>query len=366
LYGARALAQWVRQGGTPERPMRAHALRLWWHAWWFEQNWRTQSTRLASLPMPQDPVFILGLWRSGTTVLHELLASATGWRTPQTWQCFAPSTCFLTSAPTTQSSAARPMDQGHITTHGPQEDEFALLLLGEPSLYRGFIDPRRLLECTHEGVLSAGSVPPAAHEPAALPRWQTFICGLASQAPQQRLLLKSPNHSFRLPLLRALFPRARYVWIGRHTGEVLSSNLKMWRAMMQLYGLWHCPTGTLEAFLQAMLSAAADVLDRCLEEMPPEQLLCIDFEQLRTEPARTLERTLDFVGTGSLSAGEAQRRLQEALTRVPVHAGGRSDMPDIAPVQRLERLRAAARQRFGGLADKRGAAVTVAPPGDPR
>ena len=75
--------------------------------------------------LPVDPVFILGLWRSGTTVLHELVNACGGWVTPQTWQCFHPSTCFLTGPPAHTAAAQRPMDRGLIATEGPQEDEFA-------------------------------------------------------------------------------------------------------------------------------------------------------------------------------------------------------------------------------------------------
>src|SRR6185437_4468898 len=115
----------------------------------------------------------------------------------QTWQCFTPSTCFLTNAPSQEAITERPMDRGQIATHGPQEDEFALLLLGEPSIYRGFIDPRRLRTCGREQWAETPPVPaPAAS--ATLPRWQAFVRGIAAGSAR-RLLLKSPNHSFRLP-----------------------------------------------------------------------------------------------------------------------------------------------------------------------
>ncbi|HTW74005.1 MAG TPA: sulfotransferase, partial [Steroidobacteraceae bacterium] len=232
-YGARALAAWIRAGGTPQRRMPAHALKLRWHAHWFEQNWQAQTQRLQTLAAPDAPVFILGMWRSGTTVLHELLAACTGWNTPLTWQCFRPSTCFITRAPTEQAVVERPMDEGRISTLGPQEDEFALLLLGEPSVYRGFIDPRRLPECAAGLWEQPGGA-------ASLARWQLFVRGIAAQSADRRLLLKSPNHSFRLPLLSSLFPDAKFIWIGRHVGELLASNLRMWRAMIGLYGLWDC------------------------------------------------------------------------------------------------------------------------------
>jgi hypothetical protein len=335
-YGARALRHWIRAGGPPQRHVSGHALRLWWHAQWFESNWAAQETRLAALLPPQDPLFILGLWRSGTTVLHELLAQCTGWSTPHTWQCFHPSTCFLTGAPARQASIERPMDSGQIATHGPQEDEFALLLLGEPSVYRGFIDPRRLPECA---ALLERQVSGSTDED--LPRWRTFLCGIAAQAVDRRLLIKSPNHTFRLAQLARWYPRAQFVWIARHSGEVLASNRRMWQAMQQVHGLWGCPPEALETWLQQALRQCSRVLARALEELPRERLLWVDFEQLRSEPQRTLERVLEF-------AGAASAGVQQALASVPLHPGRRAALPAEDAVREFEALMAAARSRFGG------------------
>jgi omega-hydroxy-beta-dihydromenaquinone-9 sulfotransferase len=339
LLGSRALADWIRSGGRLPRHGLRNALRLRWDAHWFEHNWQTQARRLAGSPLPTDPVFIVGLWRSGTTALHELLAACAPWTTPRTWQCFRPSTCFLTGPPARSAVVARPMDQGRIETHTPQEDEFALLLLGEPSAYRGFIDPRRLRDCGER--LWSGNE-------GRLGRWQDFLRGLAAPAPSARLLLKSPNHAFRLPLLCSLFPSARFVWIGRHTGEVLASNARMWRAMMGVYGLWECPPGQLEGFLDDMVRAAAAALERCLEDVPRERLLWVDFEQLRLQPRETSLRILRFLGTDSTPAGAAGvHGVDQALASVTIHAGSRASLPDDPMVAALERVMAAARQRFG-------------------
>lgn len=335
LYGARSLAQWIRGGGRPQRASLGYATLLKWHAYWFERNWTTQVERLGAATLPEDPVFILGLWRSGTTLLHELLAAATGWVTPQTWQCFNPSTCFLT-APPAPRTVGRPMDQGLIRSHGPQEDEFALLLLGEPSAYRGFIDPRRLRECGTQ----LGSP-----DPDPLTRWQMFIRGIAAGAAT-RVLLKSPNHSFRLPLLRARFPRAQFIWIGRHTGEVLASNAKMWRTMIDRYGLWSCPPREIEGFLEAMVIACTRVLGECVQATPRERLLWVDFEALRADPRAVLREVLEYLGVPPPSESSAAR-LDAAIARVPVHAGTRAELPDAPHVRELEAMRVAARRQFG-------------------
>jgi hypothetical protein len=304
-----------------------------------------QTSRLGTAHLADDPVFIVGLWRSGTTVFHELLTAVTGWTTPQTWQCFNPSTCFLSRPPSIDGTIDRPMDRGQISNLGPQEDEFAVLLLGEPSVYRAFIDPRRLCECAEELWPTHGRAPNGD----ALPRWRDFLRGLNSPAVGTPLLLKSPTHTFRLPLLQALFPRAKFVWVGRHTGEMLTSNLRMWHAMVASHGLWACPDPVLDDFLRAMVRACAGVLTRCLDEMPRESMLWIDFQQLRANPAQVLQRVLRFLGVGGQSADSAgARRVEQALARIPIHDGSRANLPTDESAQKLEKLMAAARQRFAG------------------
>jgi hypothetical protein len=346
LFGAQSLAVWIRAGGRPERKVRAYYPRLRWHAYLFEHNWRMQRHRMGGGRLIDDPVFIVGLWRSGTTVFHELLTAITGWSTPQTWQCFNPSTCFLSRPPSIEEAVDRPMDRGRISSFSPQEDEFAVLLLGEPSVYRAFIDPRRLGECAEALWSTRG----AAADTASLPRWQDFLRGLNSPATGSRWLLKSPSHSFRLPLLRELFPRAKFIWMGRSTGEVLRSNSTMWRAMAASHGLWSCPDAVLEAFLREMLLACTGVLDRCLADMPRESLLWVDFGELQAAPVRVLNRVLQFVGfdgRGDGDGADGVRRIGQALARIPIHGGSRADIPDDESARQLETAMAAARQRFG-------------------
>ncbi|HEY2590761.1 MAG TPA: sulfotransferase [Steroidobacteraceae bacterium] len=338
LFGARALADWVRAGGRRQRAPIGYSLRCTWHAHWFELNWRTQVARLASSVLPEDPVFIFGLWRSGTTVLHELMNACGGWMTPQTWQCFNPSTCFLTGPPRSVRSVKRPMDEGRIATQGPQEDEFAVLLLGEPSVYRGLIDPRRLVEC--------GELLWACNQ-GSMSRWRDFLRGV-SQAGADRLLLKSPSHTFRLPLIRQVFPRAHFVWIGRNPGEVLASNFRMWRSMMSTYALWECPADELERFLRAAFDACSATLEGCVAEMPRERMLWVDYDALQSDPGPVLGQVLRFVGAPAAADPRVlQSTVQSAVAAVPVHRGTRSELPNEAGLARLDRVMRAARDRFG-------------------
>ena len=46
------------------------------------------SKRLESAEMHGPPVFIVGHWRSGTTLLHELMVKDERLSSPSTYQCF--------------------------------------------------------------------------------------------------------------------------------------------------------------------------------------------------------------------------------------------------------------------------------------
>src|SRR6188768_1544944 len=59
-------------------------------------QWLFWNKRIADRPITQPPVFIIGHWRSGTTLLHEYLCLDDQFGYPTTYQCFAPRH-FITS-----------------------------------------------------------------------------------------------------------------------------------------------------------------------------------------------------------------------------------------------------------------------------
>lgn len=263
---ARALVDWLDAAPTGPLPRRMR-LRLKWNAFWFERLLRAQG-----IPeiRPGQPGFIMGFWRSGTTLLHNLLYRHYDCAVPLTWQCHAPASFGLQAPPATDVVATRPMDDGVVHLLGPHEDEFALLLLGEPSLYRGFLHPSRLGEVADE-CLSDGDT--------SLPRWTAFVARVAQAEPP--LVLKSPNHVFRLPTIRQTWPNARIVWTCRPFAEVLASNLRMWQAMIDLHRL-HPGDVDLPAFLERCAEKYHDIVADLLAD--PVSILWLDYAALREDP----------------------------------------------------------------------------------
>jgi hypothetical protein len=305
----RPLLDWLRASPQWNELGLGVRARLRWHAALGEFN-SNISARLNSQAQSEplaDPVFIIGPWRSGTTVMHELLVAATGLPTPRTWHCMNAPAFLLSSAPRKSVQAARPMDGLLVGSQSPQEDEFALLSLGIDSAYRGFLMPSRLPELAY-------TLDPTywLNSASWLPSFEAFLRGvlLREGNAHETLLLKSPNHTFRAPALLRRFPRARFIWMARDASDVLQSNRKMWRQMMERYGLQPMETGVLDAFLHLALDRSAEVLEKLLTQCMPQQLFVCAHTQLQAQPIETLRQAAT-----ALELPLAETALAEAESR---------------------------------------------------
>ena len=298
LGGGQDLLRWIDSGGPVDRHLALQRLRQGWAAFWFERHAEITARQCATITLPTKMVFIVGLWRSGSTVLHRLLTDATGWATPRTWQCFRPADFLLAPAPRARQES-RPMDEGLVGTFTPQEDEFAALLIGERSLYRAFIDPRRLDELT-DLLYQWKSLDPAA--PPLSGRWEIFLKAVSQGRPGP-LLLKSPNHTFRLPWLASRFPEAQFVWLTRPKKDVLPSNWRMWSAMIQRYGLWQAEARFLETFLENAIKSHDEIFESAQATLS-ERIHVVTFEEVMGADSRVVSRLLEELD-GRLVNGNA-------------------------------------------------------------
>ena len=289
LPAGKALVAWLLAGANSERRWRT---RLWayrWRAYWFDTNWRHQE-RLYPISAFEGEggrklIFVMGFWRSGTTLLHELLAAGPGMAAPRTWQCMNPSGFRIAGTPASRAAVSRPMDAMLIDTLSAQEDEFALLARGAPSVYRAWLDPRRWDE-----VLPALEQRTwlALPESQWLADWRTFL-GWCMPDAATRLAVKSPNHVFRLQALQRVWPRAHFVWTLRDPVDTWHSNRKMWRAMTAMYALWQGRAKDLDRFLFKAMAEYAAALRWAADALNSESMTYLDFDRLTRGTAEALQ-----------------------------------------------------------------------------
>lgn len=268
---------------------------------WLELLWHGAAVR--RVEVGEDPLFIIGHWRTGTTMLHELLSLDLRNRCPTTYECLSPNH-FLMSEKIVRRLVSwmlprtRPFDNMRMSFDRPQEDEAALSLRGQPSPFLTVAFPRRPVQDQQYVTLEGLSLRELSAWKARL-LW--FLRLLLYKKPG-RLVLKSPQHTFRLPVLNEMFPSAKFIYLIRDPAVVYSSTVHFWKTMYEIYGLQHFE---LEAVKEHVLSTFAQMHDR-LEatrtQIDADRFYKLRYEDLIENPVEQLELLYDFLDLGDFDA----------------------------------------------------------------
>ncbi len=255
----------------------------------------------------EAPLFVLGFWRSGTTLLHNLLAQDERFAFPTLFQVSNPHT-FLTrdtAAAANSQPQKRPMDNMTVTADSPGEDEFATAVMSLRSPALGWVFPRN--ESRYDRYITFADVPEADAA-----RWEaalTWFLQKLSWAYQRPLLLKSPPHTGRIRRLLKLFPDARFVHIHRDPFAVFQSTRRLYQTAVPRSHLQQ-PDET--AVNDHILRRYRLIYDAYLAEktaVPANRLCEISFEELEQDMMGQLRKIYETLHLG-LSPG-LERRLKD-------------------------------------------------------
>ena len=251
------------------------------------------------------PVFILGHWRSGTTLLHNLMSLDPQFTTSNLYEVLAPHHFLLTEAVTTRLTAAflpktRPMDNMEISWDSPQEDETALLNLTTLSPYQ---------MCAHHNnaekydrYLDFQNVTPREKE-----IWKkaflTFLKKITVR-DHKRILLKSPTHSFRIRILLEMFPEAKFVNIVRNPYAVYTSAVHLRKTMFSENSLSRPNFVGVEEDVFALYSRLFHTYDADKKLLHPGQLHEMKFEDLEQDPLGEMRKVYETLGLNGFPAVE--------------------------------------------------------------
>ena len=269
--------------------------------------------RIENVRIEHPPVFILGHWRSGTTLLHNLFARDPQFTYPNLYQVSFPGHFLLTERVLTQLTArwlpkTRPVDNMSFGWDLPQEDETALLLttLLSPYLMVAFPDDR--LRYERFGNLKKGL------SQAEFETWQHsfvhFLKKLTCRNPKP-LVLKSPTHTGRIPILLEMFPDARFIHIVRDPYVVFSSTVHLREVLCQINSLSCATPGQTEELIFRGYLDLYHAYHLYRPLIPRGNLYELRFEDLQDDPIgelRKIYEQFNFSGFDVLQA-----RLQETL-----------------------------------------------------
>ncbi len=287
---------------------------------------------LARTPLDKQPIFVIGHWRTGTTLLHELLIQDPQFNFPDFFDCFNPnhnliSEGFFKKYLKVLAPEQRPMDNMAAGWDRPQEDEFALCLLGQPSTYIDIAFPQGAP--MYPGSLDLSGLTPIERE-----RWKRAFhrfLQTVSYRDDRRLVLKSPPHTARIPTILEMFPDARFVHIVRDPYVVFPSTVNLWKSFT---GRHTFQTTTFPGVEEKVLSEYRVIYDR-LEEartlIPRGRFHELRYEELVKNPVSELQHVYKALELEGFE--EARPHVEHYLSQT---TGYETNKYSITPEQRAE------------------------------
>lgn len=218
--------------------MRTHLQGLLENRLRLEDLWKRERKWL-DIASIDRPVFIVGMPRSGSTFLHELLAEDPQNRSPRVWEVMFP----LAASSRNHRDKARAIRKAEICLwwfrrFAPRADEVypmrsltpheCVAIHSHTFLSEEFVSTCRVP--AYETFLHATDLTPAYE-------WQRrFLQHLQFAGPLKRWVLKSPDHVYGLEKLFSIFPDAIIVQTHRNPLEVLKSSADLTWVLRGLYG----------------------------------------------------------------------------------------------------------------------------------
>jgi omega-hydroxy-beta-dihydromenaquinone-9 sulfotransferase len=297
---------WIRAAFVTAASVQNSCFRQW-------ERWRYEAAIQSTEPQP--PLFVLGVWRSGTTHLHNLLARDERLAYPDFFDVFYPHT-FLSTSWLNRGLLARflperrPQDNVRMAIGEPQEDEFALNCLTQKSWVLLWTFPRRAADYERFLTLRQASS-------AEIDEWQQALRWFVQKLTykyRRPLVLKSPAHTGRIKLLLELFPNARFVHIHRNPYDVFQSSN---HSAIKAIPYWTLQRADHAGLEERTIRQYEEIYRAYFEErdlIPAGRLHEVCYESLEADPLAELRKLYDALQLGDFAVAEsAVRRYLDSI-----------------------------------------------------
>lgn len=282
----------------------------------------------------KDPVFILGHWCSGTARLQAVMKADPRFITPSALECLRPFTFradrfflrILRKLHLIRPSVWRRQDGTEVSPDSPLEDEFALLAMGAPTPLRKSFFFRKFMHALPQADWNAL---PEKKIRKYCRAWLRFLCAVQARGPGRQLLLMSPQHSYRVAIIRRLFPNARFILIVRRPEEVYRSFEGLLHTYFARNALSSYAPRTTEAEFLAAYTGMHKKLLAEMEDIPAGRFSVVRYEDFARNTMQEMTRIYQDLEMENGPASLA--RIDAALAGIPAGMPPEEPVGEFAP-----------------------------------
>ena len=242
--------------------------------------------RLSKHSFQKPPLFILGHWRSGTTLLHNMLCADPDAGYITTYQSVFPnnlgSKWLFKTFMKINIPEKRPSDNVKLNVDFPQEDEFAFSNSVPNSYYNFFYFPDNYKLFYEKAIRHAGLSKKETD------RWfknyETLLKKASINTDSKRLVVKNPVNTARIKHLLKLYPNAKFLYIYRNPITVFISTQYFFKKLLPTLTLQKIDDKSIETMIFEVYKWLMDDYLEQKELIPDENLHELRYEDFEKDP----------------------------------------------------------------------------------
>jgi hypothetical protein len=269
------------------------------------------SRKIKATQIKQTPIFVIGFYRSGTTMLHKYLITDKRWGYINTFQFIFPyATNFMESVfkPLLQSMINflgirnRHFNNYRIGLDDPLEEDMMTISAITPySAFWAEVFPKNAADIYEKQIFFRNEQEKK--------NWQTeylyYLKKLTRKTKGKRLLLKNPPNTGRIPALLELFPDAKFIFIYRNPYQVYYSTVNLWKNTLErLYALHKITDEERDKIIYGIYEKINRRYEKDKSLVSTGNLAEVRYEDLITDPCRELRKIYDELGLDGFESVE--------------------------------------------------------------
>jgi len=259
--------------------------------------------RIRMTSISKDPIFILGHYRSGTTLLQKLLVSDKRFGYLSYYDALFPNSNLLFGEKMKRIfqwlidrvKIKNPFFHDRILqlSEPDEEDDYLMNKASVYSAYWGLIFPK----CWRQWLNGEPQFSNQHYSSGWKKEYLKTIKYITFKNKGKQLVLKNPPNTERIHLLLELFPSAKFIFIHRNPYHLYYSIRNMWkRAIINYYSVQKISDDELDELIFNHFDYLIDRYKKEKHLIPAGNLIEISYEELTTKPFETIRKIYTTIG----------------------------------------------------------------------